>query len=164
MNDQEKDSERVRFRPRKVIWMTVPSALALIAVFTIVGLLLRRSETGATFYVADQVAMILIGVILAGLTMLWAVPLVRADADGVSVRNVLTKRYFSWNEVLSVSFPEGASWARLELPDDEYHGVMAVQAVDREHAVEAVRALRRLHKQSGQQEHEPGRIQPNSQG
>jgi hypothetical protein len=48
--------------------------------------------------------------------------------------------------VLSVSFPDGASWARLELPDDEYQAVMAVQAVDRGRAVEAVRALRKLHR------------------
>jgi hypothetical protein len=48
--------------------------------------------------------------------------------------------------VLSVSFPDGAAWARLELPEDEYISVMAVQAVDREYAVSSVRALRELHK------------------
>ncbi|WP_089301109.1 PH domain-containing protein [Haloechinothrix alba] len=140
----------VQFRPRRVIWMTVPCAIALVVVFTVVGVLLRDSDTGANFYLADQIAMVVIGVILAGLTLLWALPRVRADAGGIEVRNVLTKRRFAWSEVLSVSFPDGASWARLELPDDEYHAVMAVQAVDRQHAVDAVRALRRLHKQAGE--------------
>jgi hypothetical protein len=64
------------------------------------------------------------------------------------VRNVLLSRRFAWHEVLSISFPDGASWARLELPEDEYYPVIAVQAVDRERAVIAVRALRRLHKQA----------------
>ena len=48
--------------------------------------------------------------------------------------------------MLRISFPDGASWARLELPDDEYLAVMAIQAVDGVRAVEAVRALRKLHR------------------
>ncbi|MDV6013249.1 PH domain-containing protein [Haloechinothrix sp. LS1_15] len=130
--------------------MTVPCAIAIVAAFTAVGLLLRTSETGVIFYTSDQIAMIIVGLILAGLTMLWAVPRVRATSEGIEVRNVLTKRWFTWDEILSVSFPDGASWARLELPDDEYYSVMAVQAVDRHYAVEAVRTLRKLHKQAHQ--------------
>jgi hypothetical protein len=92
--------------------------------------------------------MVCIGILLAAGTMLFAFPRVRADAEGIEVRNVILGRRFNWHEVLSVSFPDGASWARLELPEDEYYSVMAVQAVDRERAVEAVRALRRLHRQA----------------
>ncbi|MFB9725580.1 PH domain-containing protein [Haloechinothrix salitolerans] len=123
-------------------------AVLIVIVFTIVGLLLPRSDTGAVFRTSDQVAMILLGVLLAGATMLWAVPRVRADADGIRVRNVLTSRRFAWREVLAVSFPDGAAFARLELPDDEYYTVMAVQAVDGWRAVTAVRALRALHRQA----------------
>ncbi|MGH3517894.1 MAG: PH domain-containing protein [Haloechinothrix sp.] len=123
-------------------------AISLVAAFTTVAVLLRSSDTGVIFQPSDQVAMVGIGLLLAAGTLLWATPRVRADRAGIEVRNVLTKRRFSWDEVLSVSFPDGASWARLELPDDEYHAVMAVQAVDRERAVQAVRALRRLHRQA----------------
>ena len=31
---------------------------------------------------------------------------------------------------MGVSFPDGARWARLDLPDDEYVPVLAIQAVD----------------------------------
>lgn len=141
-------NETVQFRPRRAVVMSAACALVLIVVFTTVAVLLRSSETGVVFQVADQVAMVGIGVLLAAAAMLWAMPKVRADSDGIEVRNVLTKRRFDWSEVLSVSFPDGASWARLELPDDEYYAVMAVQAVDRVRAVEAVRELRRLHKQA----------------
>ncbi|MGH3451128.1 MAG: PH domain-containing protein [Haloechinothrix sp.] len=151
MSDERADSDRVQFRPRRVIWMAGLSAVLLIAAFTTVAVLLRSSDTGVIFQPADQVAMVGIGLLLAVGALLWARPLVRADREGIEVRNVLTTRRFTWNEVLSVSFPDGASWARLELPDDEYHAVMAVQAVDRGHAVEAVRALRRLHKQAWDQ-------------
>lgn len=147
----EQTTEPVQFRPfYSVIAASVLAVLIIIA-FTIVGLLLRQSNTGAVFRPSDQVAMIVLGVLLAGGTMLWAVPRVRADADGVEVRNVLTSKRFGWREVLAISFPDGAAFARLELPDDEYYTVMAVQAVDGWRAVEAVRALRARHKRAWQE-------------
>ncbi|GAA0235469.1 PH domain-containing protein [Saccharothrix mutabilis subsp. mutabilis] len=136
----------VEFRPRRIRTVAVISAVFLVVVFTIVGLLLGDTPTGVIFRTSDQVAMIILGVLLACGVLLLARPRVRADESGVEVRNVVTARRFEWSEVLHVSFPDGASWARLELPDDEYVSIMAVQAVDREHAVAAVRALRDLHK------------------
>ncbi|KOX17666.1 membrane protein [Saccharothrix sp. NRRL B-16348] len=118
----------------------------MVAVFTVVGLLLGDTPTGVIFRTSDQVAMIFLGVLLACGMLLLARPRVRADAEGVEVRNVVTVHRFTWQQVLHVSFPDGASWARLELPDDEYVSIMAVQAVDRDHAVAAVRALRDLHR------------------
>nr|WP_307832161.1 PH domain-containing protein [Prauserella cavernicola] len=136
----------VVIRPRRAAWMASALALLLVTVFTVVAVLLRNSETGVIFQVSDQVAMIGVGVLLGGASLLFAMPKVKADAEGIDVRNVLVSRRFAWSEVLSVSFPDGASFARLELPEDEYHSVLAVQSVDRARAVEAVRALRRLHK------------------
>jgi hypothetical protein len=138
----------VVIRPRRATWMSGAVAVVLLVVFAVVALLLRSSRTGVIFEVSDQVAMMGVGVILAGGALLFATPRVRADPSGVEVRNVLVGRKFAWREVLSVSFPDGASFARLELPDDEYYGMLAIQAVDRERAVEAVRALRRLHKRA----------------
>ncbi|HVW42980.1 MAG TPA: PH domain-containing protein [Amycolatopsis sp.] len=141
--------ETLVVRPFRATWMAVVVAVVLLVAFSVVATLLRSSHTGAIFEVSDQIAMVGIGVVLALGALLFATPRVRADAEGIEVRNIilLTKRY-RWREVLSVSFPDGASFARLELPDDEYQGVLAIQAVDRARAVEAVRALRRLHKQA----------------
>ncbi|HKN53985.1 MAG TPA: PH domain-containing protein [Amycolatopsis sp.] len=133
-------------RPRRAAWVCSVLAAVLLAVFVVVAALLRNGDTGVRFQSSDQAAMVGIGILLAVGVMLFAMARVRADAEGIEVRNVLVSRRFAWSEVLSVSFPDGASWARLELPDDEYYSVMAVQAVDRERAVEAVRALRRLHR------------------
>ncbi|RJQ81427.1 PH domain-containing protein [Amycolatopsis panacis] len=133
-------------RPRRALIMCSTLAFLLLTAFVVVAVLLRSSHTGVVFEASDQVAMIGIGVLLSFGTMLFAMARVRADATGIEVRNVLAKRRFAWDEVLSVSFPDGASWARLELPEDEYFSVMAIQAVDRERAVLAVRALRRLHR------------------
>jgi hypothetical protein len=133
-------------RPRRAMIMCSVLAVALLAVFVVVAVLLRNGDTGVRFQRSDQAAMVGIGILLAAGVMLFSIARVRADAEGIEVRNVLITRRFAWNEVLSVSFPDGASWARLELPDDEYHAVMAIQAVDRDRAVEAVRALRKLHR------------------
>ena len=133
-------------RPRRALIVCSVLAVALLAVFVVVAVLLRNGDTGVHFQRSDQAAMVGIGILLACGVMLFSIARVRADAEGVEVRNVLITRRFAWTEVLSVSFPDGASWARLELPDDEYHAMMAIQAVDRARAVEAVRALRKLHR------------------
>ncbi|NKQ53714.1 PH domain-containing protein [Amycolatopsis sp. K13G38] len=141
--------ETVVIRPHRSMWMSVVLAAVLLVAFVVVAVLLRHSNTGAIFQVSDQIAMVGIGILLAAAALLFATPRVRANAQGIEVRNIilLTKR-LAWRDVLSVSFPDGASFARLELPDDEYLGMLAIQAVDRDRAVEAVRALRRLHKQA----------------
>jgi Bacterial PH domain len=43
-----------------------------------------------------------------------------------------------------VRFDRGSPWASLELRDDDVVQVMAVQVMDKEYAVDAVRALRHL--------------------
>jgi hypothetical protein len=138
--------QRVDVRPRRIRHVAWVCAAGLIAVFTVVGLLLGDTPTGVIFRPSDQVAMVILGFLLAGGVLLLARPRVTADEHGVDVRNVITSHHFDWADVLHVSFPDGASWARLELPEDEYVSLMAVQAVDREHAVTAVRALRALHR------------------
>jgi hypothetical protein len=43
-----------------------------------------------------------------------------------------------------VSFHPGARWARVDLPDDEYVPVLAIQSVDKERAIEAMDQVRAL--------------------
>ncbi len=142
-------SALLQVRPRRVRVVAVVAAVVLIAVFTVVAVLLRETPTGVFFRVSDQVAMMLLGVLLAGAALLFARPRLRADADGIEVRNLLGARWLPWELVLAVSFPDGTPWARLELPDDEYIAVMAIQAADRQHAVRALRELRALHAEHG---------------
>ena len=139
-------AEAIVLRPKKIRRVAWACAIGLVAVFTVVGILLGDTPTGVIFRTSDQVAMIFLGFLLAGGVLLLTRPRVTADASGIDVRNVVTSHHYDWNDVLSVSFPDGAAWARLELPDDEYVSIMAVQATDREYAVSSVRALRELHK------------------
>ena len=141
-------------RPRKVRVFAAIGAVLFVAVFVVVAVLLRTSSTGVYFYLSDQIAMVGIGVLLACGSLMFARPRVRADLDGVEVRNMLGSRRFAWSEIESVSFPDGSAWARLELPDDEYVPVLAVQAIDGEHAVTAMRELRRLRRAAEEQAEE----------
>jgi hypothetical protein len=137
----------VRFeaRPRKARRVAVAAAVLLAGVFSVIAALLRRTSTGVYFQISDQVAMVLLGLLLAGAALLFARPRVRAGADGVEVRNLLGSRLLPWSLVRRVSFPESAPWARLELPDDEYVAVMAIQSADGRHAVQAIQGLRAVH-------------------
>ncbi|MDT7757886.1 MAG: hypothetical protein QOH27_3784, partial [Mycobacterium sp.] len=58
--------------------------------------------------------------------------------------NLLGYRLIPWSEVVGVSFPAGARWARVDLPDDEYLPLMAIQSVDKERAVDAMDRVRAL--------------------
>ncbi len=60
------------------------------------------------------------------------------------MRNLLGDKLISWSDVEGVSFHTGARWARVDLPDYEYHPVMAIQAVDKARAVEAMDTVRAL--------------------
>ncbi|KEI44834.1 hypothetical protein GU90_06275 [Saccharopolyspora rectivirgula] len=140
-------TDRVEVRPRKVRRVVIPLAVFFVVVFAVVGALLPQSSTGAVFRTSDQVAMVLIGVLLAAGALLFMRPRLRADASGVEIRNIVSTRHYEWEIVRGFSFPERAPWARLELPADEYVPIMAIQAMDGEQAVVAMRNLRRLRRE-----------------
>jgi hypothetical protein len=121
-------------------------AAAVVVVCTLVSFGLRGStgEGPGVFEAGDQWAMIGLGVLLAGGILMFTRPRVDADSTGIRVRNVVGGYDLPWEVVRAVRFGRGAPWASLDLEDDESVAVMAVQAADKEHAVEAVRTLRAL--------------------
>ena len=132
------------FRPRKVRLVAVPLAVLLVGIFVLIGVLLSGDGTGVYFRLPDQIAMGCVGLLLALGVLMFTRPRVCADSAGIEVRNLLGTTRYPWQMVRAVSFPDGAAWARLELPADEYVSIMAVQAVDGAYAVTAVRTLRGL--------------------
>ncbi|HYS37837.1 MAG TPA: PH domain-containing protein [Pseudonocardiaceae bacterium] len=131
-------------RPHKVRRIAIPVAVALVVIFVVVAVLLKSGSTGVRFGLSDQVSIAAIGVVLAGAVLLLIRPRLVADVEGVEVRNVLFGQKVPWSMIRAVSFPDGAPWARLELPHDEYVPVAAIQAADGERAVVAIRELRAL--------------------
>lgn len=129
-------------RPRVTPYVAYAAAFVIASTGIVVGFLLKIRYTGAIIQPADQVAMGALGVILAGAVLLLTTPRVRIGPAGIGVRNLVTERVIPWKDVVGVSFPEGARWARVDLADYEYIPVLAIQSVDGERAVEAMDALR----------------------
>ena len=136
-------------RPRRITIFSTISAAVVLTAMIVVGILLQSAEDGVTFRLADQIGLIGVGVVVAGGIMTGARPRLRVDRTGLWVRNILGETFFEWAVVLRVAFPEGAHWAQLLLADDERYPVMAIQAMDRERAVVALRRLRGLMTQYG---------------
>lgn len=123
------------------------AAFLIAAAHITVGFLLKIGSSGVLFRTSDQIAMGVLGILLAGVVLLFArPPRLRAGASGISVRNLLGYKLIPWSDVAGVSFPSGgARWARVDLADDEYTPpLMAIQAVDKERAVDAMDRLRTL--------------------
>ena len=120
------------------------AAAVILTAHVAVGVLLKIASTGVIFQTADQVAIALLGAVIAGIVLLFARPRLRVGASGVAVRNLLGYRLIPWSDVVGVSFPVGARWASVDLPDDEYVPVLAIQAVDKNRAVDAMDRVRDL--------------------
>ncbi len=131
-------------RTRRVCWVL---SAAMVVLFTALAFFLRGSTgdaTGAVFQRGDQVAMVILGVLVAAGILLFTRPRVIADERHIVVRNIIGGYDLPWEIVRAVRFDRGSPWASLELADDDLISLLALQAVDKEQAVEGVRALRRL--------------------
>ncbi|MEU4774383.1 PH domain-containing protein [Micromonospora sp. NPDC023644] len=141
------ETESVQLRPRRIRLVCWTSAAVLLVVFSLVA----TSLSGATgngygsFQRGDQIAMVGLGVLGALALLIFTRPRVDANASGVRVRNVVGSYELPWEVVRGIRFDRGAPWASLELHDDDLLPMVALQAADKERAVEGVRALRRLH-------------------
>ena len=124
--------------------LRVRRGIVILATHVAVGFLLKVRSTGVVFQTADQVAIAGLGVVIACVVLLLARPRLRAGKAGLAVRNLLGEKLIAWPDVVDVSFSIGARWARVDLPDDEYIPVMAIQAVDKERAVAAMDAVREV--------------------
>jgi hypothetical protein len=120
-------------------------AVLVMVVFTVVALALAGGPEGsAQFRPADQVAMVVLGALVATAVLAFTRARVVGDATGVRVRNVLGEKVVPWQVVRAVRLDDGASWATLELQDDETVALLGIQSNDGDRAVEAVLGLRAL--------------------
>ena len=146
-------------RPHRISLYAGIASLLVIAVTLFVAIRLRTSDTGVIFRTSDAVSIILLGLAFAAGLMLVARPRLRVSADGLRVRNILGERYVPWALIRRIAFPEGAVWAQLDMADDELMPVMAIQAMDRSRAVEALRAAREIQAAHGPAAPTPSTLQ-----
>ena len=135
----------VRARPVRLRRVAIGTAVVVVVMFALIAALLgHTSSEGVVFGPGDQVAMVVLGLLIAAGVLLLARPTVVADLHGLRVQNIFSTKDVPWEIVRAVSFPDGSPWAVLELADDDRISVLAVQASDGPRAIEAVRGLRAL--------------------
>jgi hypothetical protein len=140
----------VEAKPRKASKVAYVTAGLILVIFTLVATALTGStgEGPAVFRTGDQAAMIGLGICGALAALAFARPRVRGTAEGIWIRNVFGTYELPWSAIREVRFERGHPWVTLEMADDDTLSVLAIQAADKEYAVEAVRGLRALHKQA----------------
>lgn len=100
--------------------------------------------TTQRFGLADRLAVLGIGVLLAAALGLLARPRITADRTGITVRNIGRATRLPWAVVMDVRLDRHASWAVLDLADDDTVPLLALQSNDGEQAQRAVVRLRAL--------------------
>jgi len=141
--------DQITYRPRRIRWVAGGGAAAVVVLFTAISFSLKGTsgfDNSGHFERGDQTAMIGLGLLIAVGIMALCRPRVRADAAGVRIRNVVGGYDLPWSVVRAVRFDRHSPWASLDLYDDEQVPVHALQAADKEYAVDGVRKLRALHK------------------
>ncbi|WP_157441612.1 MULTISPECIES: PH domain-containing protein [Actinoplanes] len=146
----------VIFRPQKIRWVAGTLALGVVVLFTVLSFGLHgqggfenAGQVGSgSFQRGDQAAMVGLGVLIGLGILAFCRPRVTADDQGVHVRNVVGGYDLPWAVVRAVRFDRNSPWAQLELLDDEQVSIHALQAVDKDYAVDGVRSLRALHQAS----------------
>ena len=67
----------VQLRPHLTPYVAYAAAFVLVAAHIVIGLLLKIGSTGVIFQTSDQIAMAGLGLVLAGLVLLFARPRLR---------------------------------------------------------------------------------------
>jgi hypothetical protein len=131
--------------PRRMRLACAATAVVVFAVMLVVALALKNATGGVVhFRTSDQVAMVLLGALLAAGVLWLGRSRVDADADGIRVRNVLGRQELPWSAVRAVRFDRQSPWASLLLTNDDEISLLAVQVTDKERAVRAVEGMRAL--------------------
>ena len=132
-------------RPRKIAIYASISATTVLIVMIVVGILLHNTNDGVSFEASDQIGLVGLGVLIGAGILMMARPSLKVFREGLLVRNILGENFYEWALIYEISFPQGAQWALLRMPDDETHPVMAIQLLDRGRAVEWLHKVRDFH-------------------
>jgi hypothetical protein len=139
----------LEYQPRKSrIGAWIGAAVAFVGFTALSFTLGNTTVEGGAVTIADQAAMIGLGVVGAGIALSFLRLRVRADEKGIEVTNVTSKRYFPWQVVTAINFTDKMTWATVELADDDEMSIMAIQVSDKARAVAAIKHLRALLEQS----------------
>lgn len=135
-------------RPRATLLTSVVLSVVLTVLYVVLWFL--QPPTTRALYSSLQLGTLVLFLVI-GIAIMLAIglSLVRADGDGLTVRNGLRAHRLRWSEVAAIRYRDGDPWAYAELVAGHASGrerlmLLGVQQTDGARAREAVAALRRL--------------------
>jgi hypothetical protein len=142
-------------RPRRLRVIVVVATIGLCGL-TLVGWFSLPGEIRALFTVSQILTLLATLAMLLLVIVAVAASYVRADVDGLRIRNGLRRSSVPWDRVHKILLRRGDPWALLLMKpadgrpfevdlDAEKQQLMGIQATDRDHARTAVAELRRRH-------------------
>ncbi|GAB2908832.1 PH domain-containing protein [Streptomyces mayteni] len=143
----------VTFRPvlTRIVLLTIGAVV--FGVLLLIALLLPEGLT-ATGTLSDRASLVASGAAVFGVTALLSRPRATADAEGLTVVNLTTKRRLAWAQIVRVTLRPGDPWVSLDLADGTVLAVMAIQpGVSRQRALADAKALRALAEAHGTADH-----------
>lgn len=131
--------------PRRMRQLCALLAAVVVVVMSYVALTLKSSSTGVVrFGTVDQFAIAGIGLVLGAGLLALGRSRVDADAEGIRFRNIALGHALPWTAVRAIAFERKSPWASLVLRNGDEVALVAIQAVDKMHALRAVEGLRAL--------------------
>ncbi|MCG5212390.1 PH domain-containing protein [Streptosporangium sp. KLBMP 9127] len=119
----------VTWRPRRGRIVAYGFAAVLV-----VGSVILAIALPDPFTIADKLAMVALGCLIAGVLHLLGRCRVEADEQGLTLVNALRVHRYSWPEVLDVTLIEGEPWAKIDFADGATIGAMGIQGSEKERA------------------------------
>lgn len=150
--------ERITFRPRRVIILSTVASLSLV-LLSLFGWFALPSVLQAQFLLSQIVTLLIILALLVFGIVIIASSNVRADPDGIRIRNGLGVHRVTWDRIHKFLLRPGDPWGLVLIkPEDrpfevdldaEKFQLMGIQAGDGEPAQEAVRTLAAMQRRYG---------------
>lgn len=110
--------------------MAFAAAALMVVTFGVIAFMVLPNGGATGWTMLDKWMMFLFGCLLGwGLTR-WGLVRAVPTPEGITVRNLLTKRFVPWAEIVDVQFGGGRPWCLLDLADTEQLAVMAIQRAD----------------------------------
>lgn len=118
------------FRPRRGRLVSSAFAVAAVALFALIAVLLPGEAEGGPWRLGDRVFFVGVGLAIAALLWRYATISATPSRAALTVRNLFTTRMVPWSAVVDLRFGGGDPWVTIELDDTDTVAVMAIQKAD----------------------------------
>jgi len=120
-----------------------------LVVIVIIGWITLPVHLRAQFTPFQVITLLAVLVVIVGMIAGLALSYISTDTDGVTLRNGLSTRRYTWHEIHRIVYRDGDPWPTLQVgdPDDPRRQmVLGIQRSDGARADRAVAELSRLHR------------------